>query len=475
MRKTKHVRKRRAKVIAAVVTPILVVAAGVGFLASKKVAAVVGYDSLMMCAPSDDLEQRRRERDEAVAQAQAAAGRVAELTGEQQELTGELEHLNGLSEEQREQYDLIAGQLAAALVEKAEALDAYVQAQDDLAAKQLQFAERISVMFEYQDKSYLEILLESDSIAGFFTNMEIISLIGEADNQMVQELTTAVENASHQADLALKEADDLQAIVDEKTAQLALLEARIGVTTAALENIETELSGWEQMEDEMESYARALDAQIAALQAQIAAENAATAPSTEATTTTTEQTTAATEATSEPEQTDSTEPGDEPAPTEETAAPTATPTPVPTPTPAPVVSNCSLSWPTWSSKISSYYGNRVHPVYGTTRFHSGIDIDVGFGTTIMAAGSGTVILVDTPVAGQDWGGSGYGNYCVIDHGNGVTTLYAHARSISVSVGDTVSAGQSIGVVGSTGTSTGAHLHFEVRVGGSTVDPLSYLP
>ena len=474
MKKTKSTRKRKSKIIVAAVTPVLVVAAFVGFLATKKVVANVGYESLLSYDTAEDLEQRRRERDEAVAQAREAADRVAELTGEQEELTGELERLNGLSEEQREQYDMIAGQLAAALVEKAEALDAYVQAQDDLAAKQLQFAERISVMFEYQDKSYLEILLESDSIAGFFTNMEIISLIGEADNQMVQELTTAVENASHQADLALQEAEDLQEIVDQKTAQLALLEARIGVTTEALQNIETEISGWEQMEDEMEMYSQALSAQIAALQAQIDQQNAATATTTEATTVQTEATTQAVEteptASQEPEQSDVQE-----SQPEETAAPTATPTPVPTPTPAPVVSNCSLSWPTWSSKISSYYGNRVHPVYGTTKFHSGIDIDVGFGTTIMAAGSGTVILVDTPVAGQDWGGSGYGNYCVIDHGNGVTTLYAHARSINVSVGDYVSSGQSIGVVGSTGTSTGAHLHFEVRVNGSTVDPLSYLP
>lgn len=93
----------------------------------------------------------------------------------------------------------------------------------------------------------------------------------------------------------------------------------------------------------------------------------------------------------------------------------------------------------------------------------------------MAAASGTVIYVTEPVEGQNTGGTGYGNYCIIDHGNGVTTLYAHARNIYVAAGDSVSAGQAIGEVGSTGTSTGAHLHFEVRVNGTAQNPLSYLP
>ena len=87
----------------------------------------------------------------------------------------------------------------------------------------------------------------------------------------------------------------------------------------------------------------------------------------------------------------------------------------------------------------------------------------------MAAASGTVIFVTEPVEGKNKGGSGYGNYCIIDHGNGYTTLYGHARDIYVKEG------QQIGEVGSTGTSTGAHLHFEVRINGGTVNPLNYLP
>ncbi len=100
------------------------------------------------------------------------------------------------------------------------------------------------------------------------------------------------------------------------------------------------------------------------------------------------------------------------------------------------------------------------------RFHTGIDIGVGYGTPIHAADSGTVIYAT-------WM-SGYGNVIIIDHGNGISTLYAHQSSLAVGMGARVARGQVIGYVGSTGFSTGPHLHFEVRLNGTPVDPLAYL-
>ena len=100
------------------------------------------------------------------------------------------------------------------------------------------------------------------------------------------------------------------------------------------------------------------------------------------------------------------------------------------------------------------------------RMHEGIDIGCAFGTPNRAAASGTVIYAG-------WLG-GYGNLVVVDHGNGLSTAYAHASSILVSVGQSVSQGQTVSLVGSTGNSTGPHLHFEVRVNGVAVDPLAYL-
>jgi murein DD-endopeptidase MepM/ murein hydrolase activator NlpD len=124
-----------------------------------------------------------------------------------------------------------------------------------------------------------------------------------------------------------------------------------------------------------------------------------------------------------------------------------------------------LYWPT-SGAIVSGFGYRTHPVYGTTRFHSGVDIDGACGQPIYAAEDGTVLS-----AGSN---GGYGNASVIDHGNGLSTLYAHQSSIGVSSGSSVSRGQQIGLVGTTGLSTGCHLHFEVRVNGEPVDPVPYL-
>jgi len=116
--------------------------------------------------------------------------------------------------------------------------------------------------------------------------------------------------------------------------------------------------------------------------------------------------------------------------------------------------------------ISSYYGPRIHPITGANGFHTGVDFAAANKSDILASKSGTVVF-----SGQQ---SGYGNIVILDHGGGIQTFYAHCSSISVSNGETVSRGQTIAKVGSTGNSTGPHLHFEVRVNGKHTDPMNYL-
>ena len=116
--------------------------------------------------------------------------------------------------------------------------------------------------------------------------------------------------------------------------------------------------------------------------------------------------------------------------------------------------------------VSSSYGYRIHPIYGNQRLHTGWDMNAACGAPIYAAASGTVIY-------SGWRG-GYGNATIIDHGGGMSTLYGHQSTLGAGYGVTVNAGDVIGWIGTTGVSTGCHLHFEVRINGNPVDPALYM-
>lgn len=424
---------------------IAVILSGTWLLKRKPLTAVergfMDYTPL-----ATDIEEAKEARDEAKRKAEEASEMVEQLKGEKENLSGELEELRGLSDEQMAQYEEISEDLAAALIAKQEALDEYIQSQENLLAKREEYAERISVMFEYENKSTLEILLDSDSLAGFFTNLELISMIGEADAQMIDELTIAMDDAELKRDYCLQEAEDMQAVADEKQAQLEELRSRIGVTEEALEDTSSQISDWEQEEREFQAEADRLDEEIRQLQEEEAERQRQAAALTEA------------------------------------AKPKTSTAPTPTKAASSNGGGSGQSAPkgkmTWpypgDYTVYSPYGMRYHPIYHYDKMHWGVDLGGEYGNPIVAAASGTVIKVEEPVEGQNTGGTNYGNHCVIDHGNGITTCYAHCRDVYVSVGDHVEAGQTIAECGSTGASTGPHLHFEVRENGTKVDPIPYI-
>nr|WP_255807469.1 M23 family metallopeptidase [Cohnella mopanensis] len=117
-------------------------------------------------------------------------------------------------------------------------------------------------------------------------------------------------------------------------------------------------------------------------------------------------------------------------------------------------------------RMSSPFGYRIHPITGKKKLHAGMDMAAPKGTQVYAAETGVVTVAQTV--------SGYGNCIIIDHGGGLLTLYGHLSAIQVKTGETVKRGEKIGLVGSTGQSTGNHLHFEVRKNGDPVDPVPYL-
>ncbi len=131
-----------------------------------------------------------------------------------------------------------------------------------------------------------------------------------------------------------------------------------------------------------------------------------------------------------------------------------------------IVGSGQLSWPVSGGVITSEQGWRVHPIFGTEIYHAGMDIGVDEGTPVHAADAGTVVEAD-------WLG-GYGNCVIIDHGNGMQTVYGHNSSLCVSAGQSVAKGDLIAYAGSTGYSTGPHCHFEVRINGEPVNPRGYL-
>lgn len=130
-------------------------------------------------------------------------------------------------------------------------------------------------------------------------------------------------------------------------------------------------------------------------------------------------------------------------------------------------SQVQRTWPVPTSRhITSFFGNRTISLYGTHRFHTGVDILAATGTEVLAMEAGTVL-----VSTYD---GGWGNYLIVSHGDNLLSLYAHLNSRSVQRGETVRQGQSIGTVGNTGLSTAPHLHFELRENGVPINPFRYV-
>lgn len=339
------------------------------------------------------------------------------------------------TEEQREVYEEALQQKNAALTVLQESETAYQAALDNLEDKQEQYEDRVSLMYQWNRKSLLEMFLSAESLQSFFTTVQFMKYICDADEQALQDLETATvlaeatrrqsEEALDECKRLLEEADAvLQAVeADEARAQQELDDARysLSLTQQRVDELETSQSEASQNVDD---YKAAYDREQAAIrEAEEAARHAAA-----------------------------------------TEAPTTTPA---------SESNTSASGSEWSGGfvwpvpgcygISSYYGWRT--LFGYSDFHLGVDIVAGWGTPAVAGASGVVTYAG-------WLGS-YGNVIMVDHGNGYSTRYAHLSGFNCYTGSYVEAGNVIGYIGSTGNSTGPHLHYEIRYYGSTVNPLDY--
>lgn len=286
------------------------------------------------------------------------------------------------------------------------------QAEADEAAQFELFCKRMRYMEEQgEETSYWAILFSSSSFAELLDNYMMIEEIIQYDNKVIDDLTALQERvAADRAELEEAQAEQEEAKARQLAAQDEL-EAQEAEVDKLIAEINAHEDVLEEMEEELNKAAKELDAQIKAKEKEYAAQIAN------------------------------------------------------------VPSESGFLWPLSGSYnvLSSLFGPRLHPVTHKPGNHSGIDIPAPSGTKIYAAKSGVVIHAAKGTGGY-WS---YGNYVIVSHSDGTSTLYAHMSRIGCKQGQTVKQGDVIGYVGTTGRSTGNHLHFEVRVGSTRKDPVNY--
>ena len=283
---------------------------------------------------------------------------------------------------------------------------------------------RLRAMEENSDLSYVQVLFDATSFSDLLTRIDAVSEITEYDEQLFNSYIEARQTVEELE----AEAEEMSRINEENKAELeqrrVQLEADIAAANELIAELESSVEGYNLLRQAQEE----ADAELAALISEKQAEYSA-------------------------------------AKAKEDAAAAAAAAAAGGANANFVSDGTTFLWPSYTTTLTSYFGNRESPGGIGSTNHKGIDIGASYGTSIWAAASGTVTLAS-------WNG-GYGNCVIVSHSNGYSTLYAHMSSIAVSAGQTVSQGQVLGYVGSTGNSTGPHLHFGVLAGGTYVNPLAF--
>ena len=402
---------------------VSVIAVAMAFLLlTSLLLSVIGSMGALASGHEAELDAIEQQKEELQAQREEMQAGIDELLAQRDTVLEKKALLDEQNQYAVEEMELIDEQIevyTGLIEDKAEEL---ADAQEAETSQYELYCKRVRAMEENGSYTYLDILFNCTSLGELLGAMDDISEIMDADRRLYEKYTAAreeTERVKAEYEDTLAELGDKQ---DELEAEKARLEAEIEEATDLINDLEADIEAAQAEYAANEAAEQALNAQMDAIAAQIAAEEEA--------------------ARQEAAQngTDYTGPGS-----------TAT---------------GSYTWPCPScTYITSGYGNRIHPIFGTERWHSGIDIGAAAGATVIAADSGTVSVATYS--------SSYGNYVMIYHSNGTYTLYAHMSSLAVTAGQSVTKGDTIGYVGSTGWSTGPHLHFEIRNSGGTIDPTQF--
>lgn len=273
---------------------------------------------------------------------------------------------------------------------------------------------RIKFIYERGNGYYLEILIKSGSFSDMLNRATYVSMLSDYDQKQLEELAQKAKEVSLAKQDLEEEKKTLDAAEQSVRSEQSSMQSLIADKKTQIDSLSSEITTKEESIRQYEAEKAEQDSTIAALEKAVTDEKARLA--------------------------------------EQNARHFA---------------GGVFTWPCPSySYISSEFGYRIHPIYGYQRFHSGLDMAAPSGSPILAAADGKVVAASYEAT--------MGNYVMIDHGDGLYTVYMHASALYVSTGQEVSSGTQIAAVGSTGSSTGPHLHFSVRLNGQYVNPHNYL-
>ena len=389
-----------------------------------------------------NLSEAQQEKKTLENDLQKAKELIDSLKGSKEDIQSEVEKLDKQLNEISGKVKEFESRLSKKRQEIADTESALNNAKEQEKKQYRNMKKRIQFMYENGQTSYVEMLLSADSFTDFLNAVEYITQISQYDRKMLKEyqnMQVTIADTQKTLETHYASLQSLQAKVkEEKQAVAALESAKKGELNDVADDLTDAQTVAKAYEAELQAQNEVI-AQIRAAQKRAAEQQAAQQQAQAA-----EENQGATDAAGENQNT----------------AQNTTPS-------GNVQSTGSMMWPCPSSKrVTSDYGPRTSPTNGASSNHKGIDIGAAYGADIVAADGGTVLVATYSSSG--------GNYVIIDHGGGLCTVYMHASSLTVSAGQTVSKGQVIAKVGSTGISTGNHLHFGVTLNGVYVSPWGYV-